>query len=142
MPQLEYPPAKLRRYPHMFPGDIALWERFLVKFGNQYLGFTYDVKVGAGVAVADDFTREYAFMVESLSKYRIDVVGRRRDVIEIIEVKPEARSSAIGQALTYLELYTRDMKPTAATRAAIVTDRELPDMRELTSKLNINYYIV
>lgn len=138
----EFPAEALYKYPHMFPLDIAIWERFLASFASDYSGFSYDVKVGSGTPVPAGTPDNYARMQEILSKYRIDAVGFRSDGIDIIEVKPEAGTIAIGQVVTYVDLYKRDLEPSLPVRGVIVTDRELPDMKYLTSKVGFGYYII
>jgi len=133
---------RLSHYPHMFPLDIEIWERFLDKHGSIYTGFDYDVKVGLGAPPLPDMSENFARMQDTLSKFRIDVVGYDSSFIYIIEVKPEASTVAIGQIVSYLNLYERDFSPTLPLRGVIVTDRELPDIRYLTSEYNIDYYVV
>ena len=137
-----YDPIKLRRYPHMFPKDIAIWERFLDLHAAEYTGFSYDVKVGKGTELPPSAPEEYARMADILSKYRIDVVGFKNGEIEIIEVKPEASTVAIGQVVAYVALYLRDFNPAAKVTGAIVTDRWIPDIEYLTKEQGINYYVV
>lgn len=138
----DFDPVKLRKYPHMFPEDIAIWERFLDKFAENYNGFDYDVKVGLGTTASEGTPVEYARMQDILSKYRIDCVGYKNSLIEIIEVKPEASTVAIGQIITYLELYRRDLKPKLPVVGVIITDHEYPDISYLTKLKGIDYYIV
>jgi len=126
----------------MFPLDIAIWERFLVQYGADYVGFDYDVKVGAGTPPRRTTSNQYRIMQAILSKFRIDAVGYRKNMLEIIEVKPRASASAIGQALTYAALYARERSTNLPVRAAIVTSRRQPDMDYLTNQFNINYYVV
>ena len=140
--QPTFPAEKLTRYPHMFPLDIAIWERFLDEHGSDFTGFDYDTKVGSGTKSPDDFGDNYRRMQEILSKYRIDVVGYKSDAIWIIETKPEAGTVAIGQVETYTRLYTRDFKPSKKVVGCIVTDRELPDMRYLCQQKGFEYFIV
>ncbi len=135
-------PELIKRYPHMFPLDIEIWERFLSHYSDDYSGFSYDVKVGTGVPVREGTPENYARMQEILSKYRIDAIGTRSSGIDIIEVKPEAGTIAIGQVVTYTSLYRRDLSPTLPIRGVIVTNRELPDMRYLTDSFGFGYYIV
>jgi len=137
-----YGTDKLIRYPHMFPLDIAIWERFITSDGGAFLGFDYDVKVGSGTKPIKGLGRNYERMQRILSKYRIDVVGYKPDSIWIIETKPEAGTIAIGQIEAYTRLYQRDFNPTKTIIGCIVTDRELPDMRYLTTQKKIEYYIV
>ena len=138
----KFPAEKLAKYPHMFPLDIAIWERFLSKFAADYDNFSYDVKVGSGSPVKKGTSENYARMQEILSKYRIDAVGFRSGGIDIIEVKPDAGTIAVGQIVTYTQLYERDYTPTLPVRGVIVTDRELPDMKYLTDLHSFGYYII
>lgn len=137
-----FKPDKLFRYPHMFPLDIIIWERFIDSPGNDFSGFDYDVKVGSGTPAPIGTGDNYARMQAILSKYRIDVVGHKGDSIWIIEVKPEAGTVAIGQIEAYTRLYQRDFNPSQKLVGCIVTDRELPDMKYLTDSKGIEYYIV
>lgn len=138
----QFPAEKLRVYPHMFPLDIAIWERFLDNFAKQYTGFDYDIKVGLGTPPPPNTPPAYARMQGILSKYRIDVVGYDNSRIYIIEVKPEASTVAIGQVVSYMQLYQRDFNPSLPLKGVIVTDRELPDIRHLTEQLGFDYYVV
>jgi len=138
----KYGTDKLTKYPHMFPLDIAIWERYLDSHGDDFLSFDYDVKVGSGTEPIRDIGSEYERMQRILSKYRIDVVGYRSNAIWIIETKPEAGTVAIGQIEAYTRLYKRDMSPKLQVVGCIITDRKLPDMDYLTSARNIKYYIV
>lgn len=137
-----FEPTKLFRYPHMFPLDIAIWERFIDSPYNDFLGFDYDVKVGSGTTAPSGVGDNYKRMQEILSKYRIDCVGHKPGEIWIIEVKPEAGTIAIGQIEAYTRLYKRDFNPAEKIIGCIVTNRTLPDMDWLTKEKGIEYYIV
>ena len=112
------------------------------KFGKDYTGFDYDIKVGTGTTPEPGTPENYARMQQVLSKYRIDVVGHKNGRREIMEVKPEASTVAVGQIITYVDLFKRDFAPTEPITGVIVTDREVGDMKYLTSKFGIGYYIV
>ncbi len=137
-----HPPEKLAKYPHMFPLDIPIWERFIDNFGADFLSVAYDVKVGSGTPPIDGLGDKYAAMQAILSKYRIDVVGFRSDAIWIIETKPDAGNIALGQIDIYTYLYKRDLQPTLPVVGVIVTDRELPDVREFAAFKGYEYFIV
>ena len=136
------PASKLARYPHMFPRDIEIWERFLQKHAEEYDAFFYDTKVGTGAEPAPGIGPNYEKMVRELSKYRIDVVGEKGTKLEVFEVKPNASASAIGQVITYVKLLTDELATDFEIVGAIVTDRELPDMQRLTADIGINYYVI
>ena len=100
------------------------------------------MKVGSGSEPLPGVSETYAQMQGILSKYRIDAVGYDGAFIYIIEVKPNAASSALGQVLAYVKLYERDFSPSLPLKGVIVTDRERPDVRHLTDDLGFDYYIV
>lgn len=136
------PPEKLLRYPHMFPLDIAIWERFLDEYGLLYKGFKYDVKVGRGTDPIGKVPEHYARMQRELSRYRIDAVGLREDRIEVLEVKPNASAGALGQVITYLQLFVKDYPQDLPVVGGIVTDRVRPDMEDLCNDNQLLYYVV
>jgi hypothetical protein len=138
----QYPADKLQKYPHFFPRDIAIWERFLSSYSTQFRGFDYDIKVGTGTPPVAGLGSEYIRMQAILSKYRIDAVGYTDTAIYIIEVKPAAGTIALGQIELYTRLYVRDYKPTRKVIGMIVTDQELPDMRQVCLERGHAYYIV
>ena len=137
-----FPPDKLTKYPHMFPLDIPIWERFIDRFGADFSGFDYDVKVGSGTKPVKGLGPKYARMQAILSKYRIDVVGFRSDSIWVIEVKPEAGTVALGQIDLYTSLYKRDFTPSLNVVGVIVTDRELPDIKEFAKAKRYKYFTI
>ena len=137
-----YNPTRLSRYPHMFPLDIAIWERFIDRHGTDFSGFSYDVKVGSGTEPVEGLGSVYARMQAILSKYRIDCVGYKDGRIYVIEVKPEAGTIAVGEVELYTKLYTRDFNPTEPVVGCIVTDRLLPDMEWFCKEKGFEIYIV
>lgn len=137
-----FSPEKLARYPHMFARDVEVWERFLEKHAGGYEGFDYDTKVGEGRPPKPYWNPEIKRMNEVLTKKRIDVVGYQKDQIHVIEVKPNASNEAIGQALTYANLFRKESKDLRPVVPVIVTDSEIPDMLSLTKEFGVGYIIV
>lgn len=124
-----YPPELLHKYPHMFALDIAIWERFLTSEYNVFDGIQYDIKLGTGTKAPQGTSDNYARMQEILSKYRVDAIGHTKTDVTIIEVKPEAGTTAIGQVDLYTALYRRDYGTDKVVKGMIVTNWELPDIR-------------
>jgi hypothetical protein len=138
----KYPAEKLRMYPHLMVGDIAIWDRFLALEDHGFDSFDYDVHVGEGIIPSAEWTPEIQAMALALSEKRIDVVGWVHDVPTIIEVKPSASLSAIGQVLCYRELYSTRFPGVVRPFLMIVTDFELPDIRKLCSVFGISFVLV
>lgn len=137
-----FPPDYRGNYPHMFPLDIAVWERFLDKLGDQYLGFYYDTSCGKPTTAGDHLPDEYKRDAEILSRLRIDVVGKKQNGLDIIEVKPKANASAIGQLLTYKECYTTDYKPSEQVAMLLVCGELDQNFEPALKSAGISYIIV
>lgn len=137
-----FPPEYRGKYPHMFPLDIAVWERFLDKLGDQYLGFHYDITCGKPTTAGDHLPDEYKRDAEILSRLRIDVVGVKDSEINIIEVKPKANASAIGQLLTYKECYTSDYSPGKPVAMLLVCGQIDQNFEPALERAGISYLIV
>lgn len=132
---------KFAKYAHLMPKDVKIWEKFIDANPRFFSEVEYDVKVGEG--------RNYSLFpegpirsdMEYLSKKRIDVVGFSGRDVYIIELKPKAGMSAIGQVLSLAEL-ARDIFPsTSQILPAIITDEEIPDTRNLCSKMGVLFLI-
>lgn len=118
-------------YPHMGPEDRAIWIRFIEKFPDAYDECAYDVKVGK----IPDFvlqSEDPAIRGQApLYQRKIDVVAFLDGKVDIIELKPSATSSAIGQVSSYSYLFMRDISDGVKPGALVLTDRLLPEMEEL-----------
>lgn len=132
----------LHKYPHLTPQDIKIWDRFIDKYPFFFTLVDYDVCVGGCRECPHELNEPTEKNRQYLGKYKIDVVGYKQDKIFICEVKPQASGKALGQAIMYDYLYTRDFNPQVPTQAAIITDDALPDMAELCAEHNIALFVV
>lgn len=137
-----FPFEKRSWYPHMAPADALIWERFIATHPDAYDWVEYDVKVGS----VPDFVREHpdeAIRGQApLYNRKIDVVGHLGAEIDIIELKPRAGLSSLGQVKGYVTLYRRDIEPSAKLNAVIITDELLPDMGDLAKSEHIGIIVV
>ena len=132
---MEY--KQLLKYPHLGPEDTKIWSKFIEKNPDYYLEVDYDVKVGEGrdySALPED---EYSDDLKYLSKKRIDVVALRDNEIHIIELKPSAGLSAIGQAFGLAELYRATNPIEKRVVPVVITDQLLPDMEKICAKMGV-----
>jgi len=130
-------PGLLYKYPHLSTEDIPIWETFLKKHPDFYESVAYDVHVGTGSLPPSHLDETTKSMWTRLTQKRIDVLGQRDDRIDIIEVKPVLRPSAVGQVLTYKNLFDQQFSPKRPTRAVILFQIAQPDMIQTAEKLNI-----
>jgi hypothetical protein len=114
---------KPRPFYHMLPEDTAIWERFLAKFEDQFQLYEYDVLVGPRVDLSEvELEPELQQLAERLLAIRIDVVASRPGEKWVIEVKPTAGLSALGQILGYEFYYSRLVTPGTFLGKMVVTD--------------------
>lgn len=115
-------------YDHMAANDVPLWERFMEKYPDVYEAVAYDVAVGSVPEHAQAPVVAEGASMGRLYQRRIDVVGFKDEETDILEVKPRATMSAIGQVLGYKYLYMRDEGWPKEPKAVIVTDYADADM--------------
>ncbi len=136
------PYGKLASYPHMKPADAVIWERFIEKYPDEYDEVIYDLNVGAGYADLGDHPQEVQGDYRILTQKKIDVVAFKDDYVDIIEIKPDASMSALGQAIGYVKLYLGYRDPKAEAYATVITDRLKPDMAHLAAHLGVWVVVV
>ena len=117
-------------YPHMKPADVLIWEKFIDKNPDYYDECEYDVPVGPGAPADPRVNEETEGDINALYQKKIDVVGFGDKQIDVVEVKPNAGSSAVGQVKYYKKLYLEDFKPRDEVFAVIVTNAVRPGMAE------------
>jgi len=54
------------RYPHLLPGEVLIWERFLGAYGMQYQEFLYDIHVGKSPVVVEPLPPEIRRVAETV----------------------------------------------------------------------------
>ena len=110
------------KYPHMKPADILLWEKFVQLFTNEFDSVDFDVRVGEGIKMPEETPENMKLDAKVLTQKKIDVVGYNDDKITIIEVKPRAGTSALGQLISYKTLYEKTYSPILPIEMLIITD--------------------
>lgn len=101
-------PVVMNKYPHMMPDDIAVWSEYLKAPVVRILEVWYDVHVGNGLegVASDDVIGSR--ISRGIYRKRIDAVCRVPGGYWVVEVKPVGSMTALGQAISYAELFARD----------------------------------
>jgi len=130
------------RYPHMGPEESKIWHRFLSATRMRFTRIDYDVRGGTGY-IPSWLEREYRTKLElyekglitqrdlelteatlkstqALTQLRIDVVAETDDAIWILEVKPRAGRSALGQLEAYYFWFMKQFRPAKRVRLGVV----------------------
>lgn len=129
-------------YPHMSVNDTAIWNRFIDKYPDIYTQCQYDFHVGEAPpfnTLMDDGTDNNQ---DKLYRLRIDVVATNGTDINIIEIKPKAGPSSIGQLRSYANLYTRDEEPKGKVSRVLITDQEMPNMDYMCKQEEVTLLVV
>lgn len=129
-------------YPHMKPNDVAIWERFIANYPEAYDYCQYDVLVGSDPEFDTTVTPDTGGDEWKLYQKKIDVVGLKGEDITIIELKPKAGASAVGQIKMYRRLYIKDYSPAKAPDMVIITDEISPDTREFARDEGVKIIVV
>jgi len=125
------------KYPHMKPNDVAIWERFMVENPDAYESVDYDLALGGVRNVPDDIDPATRKSVVMLGQRKVDVVGYRSGRVDLIEVKPNAGGTALGQAKMYEKLYRDYIDPTANVRGVVLTDSVSDDVVALAEYMGV-----
>lgn len=126
----------------MSVADTEIWNRFIAKYPDMYDRVQYDFHIGNPPPfnpLLDDGTDANQDM---LYKLRIDVVGHIGSDVDIIEIKPSAGASAIGQVRSYKSLYERDEEPSGRVNMVIITDIIKPNMDFLCTQDGVRLFVV
>lgn len=124
-------------YPHMKPNDVDIWERFITTYPEYFDNCEYDVPVGSIPEFDTTVHNATGGKAELLYRKKIDVVGYKNEARTIVEIKPKAGTSSIGQILGYVELYKIEYPDRPIPAAMILTDAIMTDMQMLADKFNI-----
>ena len=112
----------IKKYPHLLPQEVKIWDQFMARYGDDYDRFEYDVHVGDIPTEFNHLVGNDLHAVKSIYRARIDVIGFRGNDVTIFEIKPQAGLSAYGQILGYMSMYEAEFSPAGELRGAIVTN--------------------
>lgn len=129
-------------YPHMKPNDIEIWERFIDQYPDAYKKCQYDVSVGEIPQFMEERSSPQGQAMRELYRLKIDVVAYHDGGIDIIELKPSAGASTIGQVIGYVELYKKEYKPSVFIQPIIVTNELKPNMQFLADQQGVIIKVV
>lgn len=129
-------------YPHMRSDEARIWTKFLEATDLEFTRVTYDLHLGTGVLplpTDPDYMRR---LLSAVTKKRVDAVGETETDIWIFEVKPRISMGALGQLVTYFELYQQELRPIKPVMLAAIGEREAPDIRTSFELYAVNIILV
>lgn len=108
--------------PHMSIGDFPIWERYLLLNRTKYDRFYYDVAFLPDVAFPPNTPEDMKKMWRRVSAKRADVVAVRGGNVEIIEVRVQASSGALGAILQYIHLWQKLLPLPYPFKGVVISD--------------------
>ncbi len=118
------------KYLHMKEHEARIWDAYIAEYCLPSGTVSYDVRLGEGAEIKEEWPPWMRAMVKALSQKRLDVMAEDRWGITIFEIKRRAGLSCLGQLLGYEALMFKERggwKP--ITLVAVCEDIE-PDMVE------------
>jgi len=106
---ISMPYKTMAKYPGMRPRDVAIWETFVIQNPKRFDRVWYDVHMGDPVSEDQIYEEVVSNGMYDVSRWCVDVIAEDEDAIYIIEVKPDAMAGALGQALAYSKLITKEI---------------------------------
>jgi len=126
----------------MLQGEARIWEKFLDTTYLDFQSITYDQHLGTGVLPLPSDPDYMRRLLSTVTKKRVDAIGETAEDIWIFELKPRVSMSALGQLVTYFELYQQQFRPEKAVVLAAIGEREAPDIRAAFDLYAVNIIIV
>ena len=127
---------------HMRPSEVALFFRFADLAPIPTATYRFDYRLGQGMTLDPDWPPEIARMARALTQRRVDVLATTPAGSWVLEIKERAGPSAVGQLLTYRELYMLQERPPQAPRLGIIADRNSYDMHAVYALFGIELFLV
>lgn len=130
------------KYPHLLTEDALVWDRYLGTHNLTEARFYYDVRVGIGRPVGEEYPDNIRKMATDLSQRRIDVLIEQPDLFTIIEITTTASLKAIGQLAVYRHLFMLDRQPTKPVKTILVCSSMDPDLISFCTTYGLEYAVV
>lgn len=137
-----FPNILLYKFPRMSPQDVEIWKRFIIKYGNKFDSFDYDLPVGEGEDPGEEYEPFLRKDFIDLTKKRIDAVGYKDGQPTIIEIKPRAGSTALGQLLVYRKLFLKSFSQFSSVPLLLITEFLNTEEQDIYKSHGIKYLIV
>lgn len=131
-----------QEFVHLLPQEVAIWRRFLANPPWPIISVTYDLHLGEGIPTDPGWDEGIVRMVRAITRKRVDAVVRIQGATYIVEIKPRAGMSALGQCLAYRQLFLAEHSPVGDLRLCVVCERVETDMDRVFRAHQIELYVV
>jgi alpha-D-ribose 1-methylphosphonate 5-triphosphate diphosphatase PhnM len=129
------------QYPHLLPDDAAVWSRYLDTVRPQVETIYYDVRIGEGRPVGDEYSSAIQKMARDLSQRRIDAILVNGSTHTICEVTTTATLKAVGQLAVYEHLYRLQQSIPVTIKKLLVCSSIDADLKSYCDQFAIPYWV-
>ena len=136
------PPIPQRDLLHLRPGEVALFRRFERLDPLASPTYQFDTHLGQGMPLDPSWPAWLQAMATRLTQKRVDVVATTPTATWLLEMKPRAGPSAVGQLLTYRSIFLREFPQLAPFLIGVIADRNSFDMQDVYDEFNIQLFLV
>ena len=126
----------------MSPEDYEIWQRWRPLHKSEISELYFDVGLGGGSPVPDQYDEQMRWMWLRNTQKRADVVAVMGGGVEIIELRTMASENAVGRLLCYGMLWLDDPVIVASLRLRLVTDDYDADVERLCRLSRIIYEVI
>lgn len=135
-----YEPCVRMYYPHMLKEDAKVWTRFLIANPNAFERVWYDVHVGSSPDMSRSSPEFLQNLADAIYRKRIDVIALKDGNYFIIEIKPVADMTALGQALTYTKYFKLEFRDRGPVLPVILCDQIGSDMEHVCDDYKVQIF--
>jgi hypothetical protein len=134
-------PHEALRASYLGPDEVELWHNVRTLVAHDAIWFAFGVTVGPEPEVPPNILPRLAEAWKRQNQRRIDVLVKLPEGVAILELKPYATPSAIGQLKLYDFLYTLDPVAGPVSALYLVARYAPPDIVALAKADNIRILI-
>ncbi len=132
----------LHKYPHLSMAESEIINRFIFKYPDAFDKAYYDVELGNIRGTTENLLPEWEKNALYLGKYKIDALFENDKFFCVVEVKKSATTKALGEIWLYDALFKKEWEPKKPVLNYIITDEEMPNIREVCEAEKVGLYVV
>lgn len=126
----------------MLSTDIPVWYRFLEKWGSLFTALYYDVLLGGPFLSPKQELDSYWRMWRANVSKRADAIAELENEVWIIEVAKRPGLRAIGQLMTYINLWIEDPKIEKLEIPVLVCEELDTDLISSAARYGMRTYVM
>jgi len=126
------------QYPGMTYVESEITRAWLNRHGAEYDSIEFNYRLGDGVDVGQEYPAEIQRMAHLLTQKRADIVARKGDQVELVEVKIRIAFPVIGQLLGYRSLWKRQHPELPVARLLAIGRSVVPDLGPIITEHGID----